>query len=52
MDSRPRVISLYKELHRLGRDYPDPAYNFHGKIRKLFERNRGLTDPDEIESAL
>ena len=22
---RHRVISLYKELHRLGRDYPDPA---------------------------
>ena len=25
-ETRLRVISLYKELHRLGRDYPDPAY--------------------------
>lgn len=23
--SRSRAIALYKELHRLGRDYPDPA---------------------------
>ncbi|KAJ7494613.1 hypothetical protein B0H11DRAFT_2002584 [Mycena galericulata] len=51
-DSRRRAIALYKELHRLGRDYPDPAYNFHTKIRRLFERNRALTDPGEIESAL
>ncbi|KAJ7659926.1 hypothetical protein B0H17DRAFT_1212731 [Mycena rosella] len=49
MERRRRAIALYKELHRLGRDYPDPQYNFHGKIRKLFERSRGLTDPDEIE---
>ena len=25
-NTRHRVMSLYKELHRLGRDYPDPAY--------------------------
>ena len=25
-ETRLRVLSLYKELHRLGRDYPDPAY--------------------------
>ncbi|KAJ7650410.1 hypothetical protein FB45DRAFT_730806 [Roridomyces roridus] len=52
MDQRRRAIALYKELHRLGREYPDPAYNFHGKMRNLFERNRQLTDPQEIESAL
>lgn len=23
--TRLRAISLYKELHRLGRDYPDPS---------------------------
>ncbi|KAJ7170578.1 hypothetical protein C8R43DRAFT_1085156 [Mycena crocata] len=49
--SRRRAVALYKELHRLGRDYPDPAYDFHGKIRRLFERNRNLTDPEEIEQA-
>ncbi|KAI0750116.1 hypothetical protein C8Q80DRAFT_1269878 [Daedaleopsis nitida] len=50
--TRHRVISLYKELHRLGREYPDPAYNFHKKLRGLFEKNRNLTDPEEIEKAI
>jgi hypothetical protein len=26
--TRRRALSLYKELHRLGRDYPDPKYPF------------------------
>ncbi|KAJ6494680.1 hypothetical protein C8R47DRAFT_1116754 [Mycena vitilis] len=47
---RRRSIAAYKELHRLGRDH-DPAYNFHRKLRTLFERNRTLTDPEEIERA-
>ncbi|KAI0671385.1 hypothetical protein C8Q78DRAFT_973316 [Trametes maxima] len=51
-ETRLRVISLYKELHRLGREYPDPAYNFHKKLRGLFEKNRNLTDPQEIEKAI
>ncbi|KAI0783614.1 hypothetical protein C8Q75DRAFT_428212 [Abortiporus biennis] len=50
--TRLRVLALYKELHRLGRDYPDPSYNFHGKLRGLFQRNRNLTDPEEIEKAI
>ncbi|KAJ8072572.1 hypothetical protein PM082_016131 [Marasmius tenuissimus] len=49
---RLRALALYKELHRLGRDYPDPSYNFHGKLRRLYEKNRNLTDPVEIEDAL
>ncbi|KAF9512483.1 hypothetical protein BS47DRAFT_1486276 [Hydnum rufescens UP504] len=54
MNSRYRLqaIRLYKELHRIGRDYPDPAYDFHGKLRRLFERNRHLTEKNEIERAL
>ncbi|CAL1716588.1 unnamed protein product [Somion occarium] len=50
--TRHRVLALYKELHRLGRDYPDPTYNFHGKLRGLFEKNKNLTDPAEIEKAI
>ncbi|KAK7044812.1 hypothetical protein R3P38DRAFT_178902 [Favolaschia claudopus] len=50
MDYRRRSIAIYKELHRLGRDH-DPAYNFHSKLRRFFERNRDLTDPAEIERA-
>ncbi|KZT73059.1 hypothetical protein DAEQUDRAFT_722165, partial [Daedalea quercina L-15889] len=50
--SRLRALALYKELHRLGREYPDPSYNFHGKLRGLFEKNRNLQDPEDIEKAL
>ncbi|THH31722.1 hypothetical protein EUX98_g2473 [Antrodiella citrinella] len=50
--ARLRVLALYKELHRLGRDYPDPAYNFHGKLRGLFEKNKDLKDEEEIENAI
>ncbi|KAI0046568.1 hypothetical protein FA95DRAFT_1559942 [Auriscalpium vulgare] len=50
--TRHRVLALYKELHRLGRDYPDPAYDFNGRMRRMFERNKSLTDPEEIEKAL
>ncbi|KAH9972158.1 hypothetical protein BGW80DRAFT_397979 [Lactifluus volemus] len=50
--TRHRVLALYKELHRLGRDYPDPNYDFNGRIRRMFEKNRGLTDSAKIEQAL
>ncbi|KAI0777005.1 hypothetical protein BC629DRAFT_626266 [Irpex lacteus] len=51
-NTRLRVLALYKELHRLGRDYPDAGYNFHGKLRGLFEKNKNLTDEKEIERAI
>ncbi|KAF8501732.1 hypothetical protein F5888DRAFT_1608654 [Russula emetica] len=50
--TRRRVLALYKELHRLGRDYPDPNYDFNARMRRMFEKNRSLTDPAEIEQAL
>ncbi|KAF8606606.1 hypothetical protein BDV93DRAFT_489422 [Ceratobasidium sp. AG-I] len=49
---RLRAIRLYKELHRLGRNYPDPSYDFHGKLRRAYERNAKLTDPVKIDSLL
>jgi len=49
---RLRAIALYKELHRLGRDYPDPSYDFNGRIRRLYERNKNLTEEQDIEKAL
>ncbi|KAF8440304.1 hypothetical protein L210DRAFT_3401222 [Boletus edulis BED1] len=48
---RLRALALYKELHRLGRDY-DSSYDFHAKLRKLYEKNRHLKDETEIERAL
>ncbi|QRV89715.1 Complex 1 protein (LYR family) [Ceratobasidium sp. AG-Ba] len=49
---RLRAIRLYKELHRLGREYPVPSYDFNGKLRRAYERNRNLTDPVKINSML
>ncbi|KAF9234630.1 hypothetical protein BU15DRAFT_89928 [Melanogaster broomeanus] len=49
---RLRALALYKELHRLGREYDPRQYNFHGKLRKLYENNRNLTDDQDIEKAL
>ena len=46
---RARAIKLYKELHRLGRDYPDPNYHFIPKLRSAFRKNAHLTDPAQIE---
>jgi len=50
--SRHRALRLYKELRYLARDYPDPSYDFAGRMRGLFEKNRSLTDPAEIEKAI
>ncbi|EIN10020.1 hypothetical protein PUNSTDRAFT_66473 [Punctularia strigosozonata HHB-11173 SS5] len=50
--TRHRVIALYKELHRLGRDYPDPSYHFNHKIRRMFEKNKDLTKAEDIERAI
>ncbi|ORX36414.1 hypothetical protein BD324DRAFT_651654 [Kockovaella imperatae] len=39
---RLRAIKLYKELHRLGRDYPDPEYHFNRRLRRAFESKSTL----------
>jgi len=49
--TRHRAIRLYKELYRLGRDYPNPSYNFHGRLRGLFEKTRDARG-EEAEKAL
>ncbi|EEB95315.1 hypothetical protein MPER_05729 [Moniliophthora perniciosa FA553] len=47
--TRLRALALYKELHRLGRDYPDPSPPFSPPV--IAVENRNLTDPNEIEKA-
>jgi len=42
----------FEQLHYLGREYPDPNYGFHGKLRRLFERNRTLTNENDIQKSL
>lgn len=67
LPTRLRAIRLYKELVRIGRDYPNPkyvahghplknmnvvdllvlrSYNFHGKLRRAFEKNRSAEGED------
>lgn len=46
------MLLVLLQLHRLGRDYPDPKYNFLGKLRSMFERNAHLTDDKEIKAKL
>jgi len=52
LSTRLRALRLYKELRYLSRDYPDPSYDFAGRMRSLFEKNRNLHDKQEIERAL
>ncbi|GHJ85076.1 hypothetical protein NliqN6_1478 [Naganishia liquefaciens] len=51
-DLRYRAIRLYKELHRLGRDYPDPAYEFNKRLRRVYEKKANITDRKAIEENL
>jgi len=50
--TRLRVIGLYKELQRLGRDYPDPSYDYQARMRRLFENNKHLKTEEEINQAI
>ncbi|WVF66713.1 hypothetical protein IAT40_001455 [Kwoniella sp. CBS 6097] len=49
---RLQAIKLYKELHRLGRDYPDPKYDFNKRLRRAFEKNAKVTDPAQLKKQL
>lgn len=41
-----------RQLHRLGREYPEPSYNFLGKLRSVSAKNAHLTDAKEVEKLL
>ncbi|TIA75287.1 hypothetical protein E3P92_00240 [Wallemia ichthyophaga] len=43
-NQRHAAIRLYKELHRIGRDYPNPRYEFHHKLRGMFENPQQISD--------
>ncbi|GFZ42880.1 hypothetical protein JCM24511_00598 [Saitozyma sp. JCM 24511] len=49
---RLQAIKLYKELHRLGREYPDPGYDFNKRLRRAFEKNAKITDPEALKKQL
>ncbi|KAK0555789.1 hypothetical protein OC845_000046 [Tilletia horrida] len=49
---RPQAIGLYKRLHRLGREYPDPNYHFLDKLRNASRRNAHLTEDADVKKWL
>ncbi|BEJ11273.1 hypothetical protein CspHIS471_0106950 [Cutaneotrichosporon sp. HIS471] len=51
-EMRARARRAYKDLHRLGRDYPDPDYNFNMRLRRAFEKNSKITDPAKLKQQL
>jgi len=38
---------VYKELHYLARDYPDPTYDIHGRLRACFGRYVDKSDDEK-----
>lgn len=39
------------QLHHLGKDYPDPSYNFHQKLRGCFAKT-AITNDDDMKKAI
>lgn len=44
---RHQARRLYKELYYLGRDYPDPSYNFQGRLHQCFLNTGAKVKTDE-----
>ncbi|CAL8078956.1 unnamed protein product [Orchesella dallaii] len=44
-----RVLSLYKNLLFMGRDYPKGYQYFRERCNTVFKKNKGVNDPKEIE---
>lgn len=43
------VIKLYKNLLYLGREYPQGAAYFRGRLKSAFMKNKDVTDPEKIK---
>ncbi|XP_061571127.1 electron transfer flavoprotein regulatory factor 1 isoform X6 [Cololabis saira] len=49
---RGEVIKLYKNLLYLGREYPQGAAYFRGRLKSAFMKNRDVTDPEKVKQLL
>ncbi|ODM98757.1 LYR motif-containing protein 5 [Orchesella cincta] len=47
-----RVLSLYKTLLFMGRDYPQGYKYFRDRCNTVFKKNKGVKDPKEIEKMI
>ncbi|XP_025192947.1 electron transfer flavoprotein regulatory factor 1 [Melanaphis sacchari] len=46
---RQEVINLYKTLLYMGRDYPQGYDFFRSRLKKAFQRNSDISDPEQIK---
>ncbi|KAI6240990.1 Complex 1 LYR protein domain containing protein [Aphelenchoides fujianensis] len=44
-----KVLSVYKTLYFMGREYPKGADWFHPRLHNAFVRNKNVEDPKLIE---
>ncbi|KAI9557710.1 electron transfer flavoprotein regulatory factor 1 [Daphnia magna] len=52
MSQHSRVMTLYKTLLHLGKEYPGGYPYFRNKLKNAFMKNSSLKDPKEIDSAI
>ncbi|XP_060530554.1 electron transfer flavoprotein regulatory factor 1 [Cylas formicarius] len=52
MSLRSQVISLYKTLLYLGREYPSGYDFFRKRLHNAFLKNKDVKDPDKIEKMI
>ncbi|XP_037087374.1 LYR motif-containing protein 5A-like isoform X2 [Pollicipes pollicipes] len=50
--SRGKVMQAYKNLLYLGKNYPKGYDYFRDKLRMAFDKNKGVTDPQQIQELL
>ncbi|XP_075066860.1 electron transfer flavoprotein regulatory factor 1 [Mixophyes fleayi] len=49
---RAEVVTLYKNLLFLGREYPKGEIYFKERLRKAFLKNSHVTDPEKIRELI
>ncbi|EPQ66350.1 hypothetical protein BGT96224_2224 [Blumeria graminis f. sp. tritici 96224] len=47
---RRQVLTIYKELLHLGKDYPTGYTHFRQNLHKAFIKNISIVDEDEIKA--
>ncbi|XP_018326769.1 electron transfer flavoprotein regulatory factor 1 isoform X2 [Agrilus planipennis] len=52
MSLRSKVITLYKNLLHLGKDWPTGYDFFRHRLHKAFTKNKDVNDPEEIKKLI
>ncbi|VVC33460.1 Complex 1 LYR protein [Cinara cedri] len=48
--ARREVVNLYKTLLYMGRDYPQGYDFFRSRLKKAFQKNSNISDPQQIHT--